>query len=139
MLGKPGGGLLSDRFFGSSRRKVLMLWGGIACAMCILITLGGAGLSWALYPSLFVLGVTSIGWGGVHLTLVAELAGRELAGTAVGSVGVVGMAGCLLGPVLFGYIVDVFGSYQLAWLSCAVSAALCVAALFFVREGTTRV
>ncbi len=147
-LGKPGGGFLSDRFFGSSRRKVYMLWGGIACAMCVLITLFGASLSWALYSILsalgfallgFALGVGAIGWGGVHLTLVAELAGKELVGTATGVFGVAVMGGAILGPILFGYIVDATGSYQLAWLSCAVFAAICVAALFFVREGRRRI
>lgn len=132
-LGKPGGGFLSDRVFGS-RRNVYMLWGGIAGAMCLLIALWGPALSWALYPVLFILGVTSIGWGGVHLTLVAELAGKELAGTATGAVSTLTAAGGVIGPVLFGYIVDVSGSYQLAWLACAVCAALCVLALLFVQE-----
>ncbi|MFC1935686.1 MFS transporter [Chloroflexota bacterium] len=138
-LGKPGGGFLSDRFFGGSRRTVYILWGGIACAMCILITLWGATLSWALYPILFTLGVTSIGWGGVHLTLVAELAGSELVGTATGVVSVITVVGMILGPILFGYIVDASDSYQLAWLSLTVFAAICVAALLFVREERRRI
>jgi len=134
ILGKLGGGFLSDRFFGSSRRNVFMLWGGITCAMCILITLGGTSLSWALYPILFVLGMTAIGWGGIWLTLVAELAGLELTGRAISIAGVLVMAGSILGPILFGYLVDTSGSYQPAWLSCAVFAAICVIILIFVQE-----
>ena len=134
VLGKPGSGFLSDRFFGSSRRKVFILWSGITCAMCILITLGGTSLSWALYPILFVLGVAAIGWGGIYLTLIAELAGMELTGRATGITGVFIMAGSILGPILFGYLVDTSGSYQLAWLSGAVFAAICTVVLFFVRE-----
>jgi len=132
-LGKPGSGFLSDRVFGS-RRNVYMLWGGIACAMCLLIALWGGSLSWALYPILFILGVTAIGWGGIHLTLVAELAGKELAGTATGTVMLITVAGGVIGPWFFGYIVDISGSYQLAWLACAICAAVCVLALLFVRE-----
>jgi len=139
VLGKPGSGVLSDRLFGGSRRKIYMLWGGLAGAMCMLIALWGTSLSWELYPILIILGVTAIGWGGLHLTLVAELAGTELAGTATGATGVAVNAGTLVGPILFGYLVDVSGSYQLAWLSGVVFAAICVAALFFVREEKRRI
>jgi len=139
VLGKPGSGLLSDRLFGGSRRKIYMLWGGLAGVMCMLIALWGTSLSWELYPILVILGVTAIGWGGLHLTLVAELAGTELAGTATGATGVAVNAGTLVGPILFGYLVDVSGSYQLAWLSGVVFAVICVAALFFVREEKRRI
>ena len=134
ILGKPGSGFLSDRLFGSSRRKVFILWSGISCAICILIALWGTSLAWVLYPILFIFGVTAIGWGGIYLTLVAELAGLELTGRATGITGVFVMAGCMLGPTLFGYLVDISDSYQSAWLSCAVFAAICVIILLFVRE-----
>ena len=111
-----------------------MLWSGITCIICILIAFRGTSLSWALYPVLFILGAGALGWGGVYLTLVAELAGTELAGRAVGFAGFISMVGFVLGPILFGYIVDITDSYQPAWLFCAVCATLCVAALIFVRE-----
>ncbi len=139
VLGKPAGGLISDRFFGGSRKKVLLLWGSIASAMCFLLTIFGSGLSWMLYPVLFAFGLTAIGFGGVHLTLTAELAGKELAGIGVGVSSVAASLGIMLGPILFGHIVDVTGSYQLAWLCCAVSATTSVLAIFFVREERRRV
>lgn len=132
ILGKPGGGLLSDRLLGS-RRKVFMLQSGIASVVCILIALWGVSLSWALFPVLFILGVAATGWGGIHLTLTAELAGTEMAGRATGVVAAVNIVGFILGPILFGYVVDASG-YQWAWLSLAICALLCVAALYFVRE-----
>jgi len=138
VLGKPGSGFLSDRVFGSSRKKVYMMWGGIAGVMCLVIAFWGSSLSWGIYPVLFLLGITAIGWGGLNLTLVAELAGVELAGRVTGIVGVISMAGCMLGPVLFGYIVDTTQSYQLAWLCCAALSAMCVVALLFVREERRR-
>ena len=137
ILGKPGGGFLSDRVFGS-RRNVYILWGAIASAMSLMLALWGSGLSWVLYPVLFILGVTSIGWGGVHLTLIAELAGKERAGTATGAVLAVTGGGGVLGPIIFGYIVDTTGTYQLAWLAMAASAAICVLSLLFVREDRMR-
>jgi len=138
ILGKPGGGFLSDRVFGS-RRIVFMLWGGISGVMCLLVAIWGPALSWALYPVLFILGVTSIGWGGLHLTLIGELAGKELVGTASGTVMLITAAGGVIGPILFGYIVDVTNSYQPAWMFCAIMSAICVLSLYFVREDRRRI
>ncbi|MFC2043789.1 MFS transporter [Chloroflexota bacterium] len=134
VLGKPAGGIISDRLLGGSRRKVLLLWGGIASVMCFLLTVFGSDLSWGLYPILLALGVTVIGFGGVQLTLTAELAGKELAGIAAGMNGVAASLGIIVGPIVFGHIVDVTGSYQLAWFSCTVFAVISVLAVLFVRE-----
>lgn len=134
IFSKPGAGFISDRFFGSSRRKVFMLMGGITWATATLIAFRGASLGWVLYPVLFLLGTTAIGWGGVQLTLAAELAGTELAGRATSIVGVFTMAGSIVGPILFGRLVDISGSYQPAWLTAAIFAAISTAILFFVRE-----
>jgi len=139
VLGKPGSGVLSDRVFGSSRKRVFMLWAGIACAMCLLVAFRGSSLSWGLYPILFILGVTAIGWGGLYLTLVGELAGVELAGRIASIVSLIVISGVALGPWLFGYIVDTSNSYQLAWLCCAALSAVCIIALLFVREERRRI
>ena len=135
IFGKPGAGFISDKLFGGRRRSVLSLWGGIAGIICILIAFWGEVLSWALYPLLFILGATAIGWGGVYLTLVAELAGVHLTGRATAITGFAVVIGVMIGPMLFGYFVDKFHSYQLAWLSLGIWAAVFVAILFFVREG----
>ncbi|MFC2045631.1 MFS transporter [Chloroflexota bacterium] len=138
VLGKPGGGFLSDRVFGGSRKIVYMMWGGIACIMCLLIALFGDSLSWGLYPILFFFGVTAIGWGGLNLTLVGEMAGIELAGRVTAIVSFITSGGVALGPPLFGYIVDTTGSYQLAWFFCTGLCAINVALLSFVREDRRR-
>lgn len=139
VLGKPGSGLLSDRVFGGGRRSVFMLWIGVTCLVCLVVALWGRSLSWGIYPILFTFGVTAIGWGGVYLALVAELTDTRFVGTVTGITGVFALLGCMLGPVLFGYLVDVTGSYRMAWLSCAAFAAICVVFLLFVREEKRRV
>lgn len=139
VLGKPGSGLLSDRVFGGSRRSVFMLWVGVTCLVCLLIALWGRSLSWGVYPVLFIFGVTAIGWGGVYLALVAELTDTRFVGTVTGITGVFAVLGGMVGPILFGYIVDVTGSYRLAWLSGAAFSALCVVLLLFVHEEKRRV
>jgi len=133
-IARPGSGLLSDRVFGGNRKQVFMLMAGIASATCLLLGLFGSHLSWGIYPVLFLLGVGGIGFGGIFVTLMSEFGGRYGAGKAVGLGGSVGMGGAVLGPVVFGHIVDISGSYEWAWLSLAFMAALCVLLLLFVKE-----
>ena len=133
-IARPGSGLLSDRVFGGKRKEVFMLMAGAASAMCFIVGVFGTDLSWALYPGLFILGIAGIGFGGIFLTLVSEFGGRPGAGKAVGLAGILAMAGGTVGPPAFGYIVDRFNSYTLAWSSLGAMAAICVLLLFFIRE-----
>jgi len=139
ILGKPVSGIISDRVFNSSRKRVFMLWASVACTICLLLALFGSSLSWGLFPLLFVFGVCGIGWGGINLTLVGELAGVELAGRVTAINSLIVSSGIALGPVLFGYIVDATGDYQPAWFLCAGLAAVCIIALLFVREERRRI
>jgi sugar phosphate permease len=134
-IARPGSGFLSDRVFGGNRKPVFMLMAGVASAMCFIVGLFGADLSWGLYPVLFIFGVSGVAFGGIFLTLMSEFGGRRGAGKAVGLSGIITLAGVTLGPTFFGYIVDTFGSYELAWLSLGFVAMICVVLLFFVREG----
>jgi MFS family permease len=81
------------------------------------------------------LGISGVAFGGIFLTLMSEFGGRRGAGKAVGLGGILTLAGVTLGPTFFGYIVDTFSSYRLAWLSLGFVAMICVLLLFFVREG----
>jgi len=133
-IARPVSGFLSDRVFGGKRKPLFTLMAIITCAMCLLLSLFGSYLSWALYPVLFLLGMGGIGFGGIFLTLMSEFGGKHGAGKAAGLGGTITMCGIILGPVIFGHIVDISGSYELAWLSLAFVAALCLPMLFFVRE-----
>jgi sugar phosphate permease len=138
IVGKPLSGILSDRFFGTSRKKVFLLWASIACVMCLIIAFFGDQLGWGMYPVLFIFGVCGIGWGGLHLTLTGELAGSELAGRVTGIVNFIAEGGIAIGPLLFGYLVDTTGSYQPAWFFCVGFSVLSIIALLFVREERRR-
>jgi len=138
-VAKPGSGLLSDWVFRGHRKPVFMMMAGISCAMCLLVGLIGSHLSWALYPVLFMLGLAATGFGGVFIALISELGGRQGAGKATGLAITVTMGGSMFGPIVFGHIVDVSASYELAWLSLAFMSAFCVLLLLFVREGRKRI
>jgi ACS family hexuronate transporter-like MFS transporter len=138
-IARPGSGFLSDRIFGGKRKPVFMLMAGAASAMCFITGLFGADLSWGLYLVLFILGVSGVAFGGIFLTLMSEFGGRRGAGKAVGLGGILTLAGVTLGPTFFGYIVDTFSSYRLAWLSLGFIAMICVLLLFPVREGKRKI
>ena len=138
-IARPGSGFLSDRIFAGKRKPVFMLMAGAASAMCFITGLFGADLSWGLYLVLFILGVSGVAFGGIFLTLMSEFGGRRGAGKAVGLGGILTLAGVTLGPTFFGYIVDTFNSYRLAWVSLGFIAMICVLLLFPVREGKRKI
>ena len=133
-IARPGSGLVSDRLFGGNRKPIFIMMAGTTSVMCLLVALFGPNLSWGIYPVFFLFGIGGIGFGGILLTLLAEFGGPHGAGKATGLSTTVVMVGSILGPVVFGHIVDTSGSYKLAWLSSAFMAALCVLLLLFVRE-----
>jgi len=140
VFGKPISGLISDRLFPGGRKRVYILMSGITFAMCIMFAFLWQGSpSWLIVLLSLVLGFTGIGWGGLHLTLIGEFAGKERAGTVTGMTTVFMLIGCIVGPPAFGYIVDSTGSYQIAWGFLAVVALLATALLFFVREGRKKI
>lgn len=138
-IARPIAGFVSDRGFGGKRRPVFMLMASTTSIMCAVIGLAGPYLSWGLYPALLILGMGSISFGGIWLTMLAEFGGHRGAGRAVGLGGIITLAGSTLGPPCFGHIVDKSGSYAWAWLSLAVLAALCLVLLLFVKEGKRRI
>ncbi len=134
-VGKPITGLISDRLFHGGRKKVLAFMCCLTFAMCMaLIFLAQDSPMWLVVPLCLVLGFAGIGWAGLHLALVGELAGRELAGRITALNSVFMMFAIMIGPPAFGYIVDTTGSYQTGWLFLTVMAILAVIFLLFVRE-----
>lgn len=124
-VGRLFWGVVSDRLWGGARGPVLALIGLIAAVAALAL-----GLATAPWPPLLlvavavVLGGSAIGWNGVYLTVLAEIAGPRTVGTvtAVGLlVANLGLAG---GPPLFGWIVDVSGSYRWGWWLVAVTSAV---------------
>jgi cyanate permease len=76
----------------------------------------------------------SIGWGGLYATIAGELGGKELAGVATGVSSAILIIGVIIGPPLFGYIVDRTESFQIAWSVMAVSGLFSLLFAFLIRE-----
>jgi len=74
---------------------------------------------WMLYLFAIAYGFTSAGPGTTSSPLVAGLFGLSSHGLILGVTGLGNTIGGALGPFLAGYIFDVTGSYQVAFLICA--------------------
>lgn len=127
MFGRVLWGVASDRVF-HGRRTVVM---ALAAAMTSLASLAMGVLRpdyplWVLMGAVFVLGASGVGWNGVYHALIPETAGRRFAATGVGFSMTLTQIGNVSGPPMFGFVVDLTGSYQPAWFLfgflCAVGS-----------------
>jgi ACS family hexuronate transporter-like MFS transporter len=126
---------VSDRLFGGRRRVVLALAGaGSGAAGAATAFVGPATPDLWLAALALLFGLVGIGWNGVQLTLLAELAGKALAGTAVGLGLALSALGVILGPPAFGWAVDAAGGWRAAWFAQAGTMALALLLLAGVRE-----
>jgi sugar phosphate permease len=126
-LGRIGWSMLSDYLFMGKRNSLLVIVGVAGALTCVgLVALKGAGSSFLVYLSAIAFGLTGLGWNALYLTRVGELPGRDLAGIATGMAFVVSNIGAILGPPVFGYLVDVTGSYAVPWLFLGFCMAMVV-------------
>ncbi|MBI2831172.1 MAG: MFS transporter [Chloroflexi bacterium] len=109
-------GAVSDRAFHGERRPVLLIIGLISGVIALVLSFSSEGMpGWLLYLSVGLLGITGFSWNGVFLTFATELSGRQLAATGFGWVVSLMSLGGLVGPPVFGYIVDRTSSYNPSW------------------------
>jgi MFS family permease len=130
-----GFGVLSDRVLGG-RRLAVLIGAGVASGILCVATGGlqpGSSATWLALVAL-AFGVAGIGWNGVHHTLVAELAGRDSAATAVGLCLAVSSLGVIAGAPLVGALADRLGGYGAGWAALAGAMAVAVLLLLPVRE-----
>ncbi|HEY2989238.1 MAG TPA: MFS transporter [Candidatus Binatia bacterium] len=120
MVGRVGWGVVSDRLFHSARKTVLVLIGLLSVALTFALgVLPSATSLWIILPLIFLAGVCMVGYQGVSYALIAEIAGRAQTGAALGIVITFNSVGTIFGTPLFGYLVDVTGSYSTAWETLA--------------------
>jgi sugar phosphate permease len=116
-----GWGIVSDRAFGGDRRPAMAIIAVMAGVSSIGFSFLHLGVPlWVVTIAVIVLGASAIGWNGLYVTAVSELAGQAAAGTALGLSLAVTQLGVLIIPPLFGLLVDRTGSYQPAWIGLGV-------------------
>jgi sugar phosphate permease len=133
--GRIGWGLLSDRAFHGRRLPVLRLILIVSAIACLDLALWGnvqSGLGWL--PVMVATGAAILGWPTVYLALIAELAPAGEAAAAIGIGLAIALIGGVIGPSLFGLVVDLSHTYDLAWMMLAAAAILGLLISRFVRE-----
>ncbi len=129
-----GWGFASDRFFGGRRRVgVVVTAVGGALAYVLFAAVGGR-LAWPAVLALVALaGAGAFGWVGLYLTLVAEIGGARHAGFLTGMAVTFTWSGVLVGPLVFGAVLEAAGGYAAPWLLLAAIALTCALTLARLR------
>jgi MFS transporter, ACS family, aldohexuronate transporter len=109
-------GFLSDRFFGGRRRPGMLINSLLAAGGCAVFALGGGLPAPWLLPVAVIAGIGVFGWVGLYFALVAEIGGARHAGLLTGVAVSFSWSGVLVGPPLFGLVLEATGSYTRPWL-----------------------
>ena len=118
-------GAISDRLFGGRRKTVLFIIGIINASMAFALAFLATSLPAPfLYAIMVIFGFSAFGFTAVYITLLAELVGKEQAATAVGLGLSINGIGIIIGPPLFGFIVDATNTYTYSWSMIGLIAAV---------------
>ncbi len=115
ILGMVVLGILGDRI---GNRKVIAIC--FALMTAALFWLIPAASVWKLYLFAFVFGLAQGGAAVQESPITASLFGLKEHGVIFGAVGIGFTAGSGLGPIIAGHIFDINGTYQPAFLICAI-------------------
>ena len=116
-------GAVSDRLFGGRRRPCLIINASIGAAACLVFALGLPLPDAVATLVTFIFGAGAFGWTGLYLALAAEVGGTRYAGLLTGVAVTCAWSGILVGPALFGFALEAFGTYRWPWLALTCSGA----------------
>lgn len=137
VAGRIGWGWLSDRFIPPRRLLGLL---GLAMGAAG-ITFAAAGTTWPVAAFMLlaaIFGASAIGWNGVFLAEVANLAPAGQAATVSGASLFITYAGVVVGPPAFAQVVARTDSFSVAYL--AIGSVMVLVGLFLIltRSGPSR-
>jgi len=128
-------GIVSDRVMRGRRRPAILLAAGTgAVASLSLAILPGNAPFPLLVVAILACAVGAVGWNGVQISFFSELAKPGTEGRSVGLGLMIQQPGILIGPFLFGLLVDMTGSFRPAWLLLAGFLTIAVLIMSGVRE-----
>jgi sugar phosphate permease len=135
VLGRIGWGVVSDVLFGG-RSKPAMLGltiAGTLSALGLMLMPRHPPLSLVLVAAL-ASGLSLVGWQGVWMGLLSELAPRGAAGTTMGYGLTFVNVTIVAWPPIFGAVADATGGFRSAWALLAVTTALSALLIAGIRE-----
>ena len=137
--GRLGWGIVSDRLFGGRRRPCVIINSLIGGTTSFIFASAVALPGPLLGVVAVIAGTGAFGWVGLYLALAAEVGGPRYAGLLTGVAVACAWSGVLVGPPLFGLLLDATGSYQLPWLGLGLLAFGAAAALASIPPLVKRV
>ncbi len=134
-VGRVLWGVFSDRLLSGSRRSALLLAGGTGALGSLALAILPSGFPFpVLVVGILVCATGAVGWNGVHISFLTELARPGSEGRSVGLGLMIQQPGLLAGPFLFGQVVDTTGSFRPAWLLLAGFLGAAVLIMSAARE-----
>ncbi len=118
-------GTVSDRSLSHGRRPLLLIVNvvGLASALALFIVPRTVPLGFTLFLAAFA-GIGLIGYQSLWMTMVAETAGPDAVGAAMGFAVTFAFVAAALTPPLYGLAADLAGTYQAVWGVLSVALAL---------------
>lgn len=133
-IGRLGWGTVSDLVFGGRRVPIVAAMGVLTAIVLWTLPYAATAGYGTLIALCLVAGLSGLGWVGMVTVLRAELAPPQAVGIVTSLGSFTGYAGSLLGPPLFGKLLDTTGDYQLAWRALAACALIAAVLITRVRE-----
>jgi len=131
-----GVGIIGRIMLGSIGDRISFRSANIICSVLMsaaLFVLVAAKEAWMLYLFAVIYGLGQGGRAAIGAPLLAELFGLGSLGAILGGATIASMLGGAIGAVLVGYIFDTTGSYQLAFLGCAVIIVISLILALFIK------
>jgi MFS transporter, ACS family, hexuronate transporter len=132
-VGRIGWGALSDTVF-KGRRKGLTALICLAAAV-FFVTMSAVGSVWGAVAGIVIamlLGLTIASWASLMQTMAIESVAPEHSGSSIGYTTIGTASGAMIGPPLFGAVIDATGSFAEGWL---VTAAIIAAGAVLLTYG----
>ena len=121
-------------------RELLITMALVAALGIILISYGTNFSVWLIWVATLLLGITAMSWNSVGMLMVINGVSKSATGQATGVVLFGFYVGIASSPVLFGFLVDEFSSYQVAWGFVAILFLLSTVSIlkkFNIKNGLT--
>jgi MFS family permease len=135
ILGRVLWGLVSDHHRGGSRKAYLLTINvvGLAGSLLLFAVPRSAPVA-VLVAIVAVAGLGLIGYQGLWITMIAEVAGPERVGAATGFALTFVSSAIALSPPLYGLVADLAGTYRAIWLVLAGILVVALVPATLVRE-----
>jgi ACS family hexuronate transporter-like MFS transporter len=123
-VGRIGWGVLSDTVF-KGRRKGLTALISLAAAV-FFVVISAESAAWGTVGGIVIamlLGLTIASWASLMQTIAVESVAPEHSGSSIGYTTIGTASGAMIGPPLFGAVIDATGSFSEGWLATAAIVA----------------